>query len=205
MPIHEWLSGWQNGEIRTVLLLENDGRLTEPVRLLLGAVSGVPDALLRSARVYPKEQNWLRFPWYAAAKGGGAFVMGDRIYAHRRFFRPENAQALLHLLAHEVGHLLHAQRFGATAWGRTRFVCWAAGHYFRSGLLHGRNAHRLARIEQEAERGRWVLRELSKRTGSDPLGPCLADAVAMRAWVSRNMDHIDVLQARYAGWTTDRI
>ena len=56
-------------------LLHTDGRLTLPVRLLLAAVSGVDAALLEQVRVWPRERNWLRFPWYTAAKGGGAFVM----------------------------------------------------------------------------------------------------------------------------------
>ena len=138
-------------------LLEADGRLTEPVRILLGAVSGVEDELLRRVQVLPKHRNWLHFPWYAAAKGGGAFVMGDRIYAHQRFFLDAFTIHFLYLLAHEVGHLPHAARFGHTAFGRMRFVCWATGHYLRSALRNGWHAHRLARIEQEAERGRWVL------------------------------------------------
>lgn len=181
-------------------LLEDDGRLTEAARLLLGAVSGVPDELLGRARVSPRERNWLRFPWYPAAQGGGAFVMGDRIFAHERFFRAENTMDFIYLLAHEVGHLKHAERFGGSAWGRTRFVCWAAGHYMRSGLRNGRNAHRLARIEQEAERGRWVLREVGKRLGNDPFAPCLNDAEAMKAWLQRNNKSIKDLYREYPGW-----
>lgn len=181
-------------------LLEVDGRLTQPVRLLLGAVSGVDATLLDTVHVFPKERNWLRFPWYVAAKGGGAFVMGDRIFAHRRFFRDEHAVSFLYLLAHEVGHLPHAEPFGSTPLGKARFVLWAAGHYVRSGLKNGRHAHRLARIEQEAERGRWVLVELFKATAADPPLRHIGDKEAMRRWLERNASTIIDLHRAYPGW-----
>ncbi|MGV3637835.1 MAG: hypothetical protein ACO1NQ_09335 [Flavobacteriales bacterium] len=180
--------------------LEADGSLTGAARLLLGAVSGVPDGLLKAVRVFPRERNWLRFPWYAAAQGGGAFVMGDRIFAHRRFFEPGAERAFLFLLAHEVGHLPHAARFGASGAAKARFICWAAGHYLRSALTHGRHAHRLARIEQEAERGRWVLAELVRRTTGDPPFRQFSDAEAMTAWLQRHADTIAELHRRYPGW-----
>jgi hypothetical protein len=181
-------------------LLEADGRLTGGVRLLLGAVSGVPDGLLHAVRVFPKERNWLRFPWYAAAQGGGAFVMGDRIFAHQRFFEPGAYRAFLFLLAHEVGHLPHAARFGASSTAKARFVCWAAGHYLRSALAHGRHAHRLARTEQEAERGRWVLAELTRLTPAEPPFTLLSDEQAMQAWIQRHEHTIAELHRRYPGW-----
>ncbi|MBL7951600.1 MAG: hypothetical protein JNM62_07760 [Flavobacteriales bacterium] len=181
-------------------LLHADGRLTEATSLLLAAVSGVPEPLVRGVRVFPKARNWLRFPWYPAAKGGGAFVLGDRIYAHQRFFLPEHDHAFLFLLAHEVGHLPHAEPFGRTRFGRARFVCWAAGHYLRSALRNGKQAHRLARIEQEAERGRWVLREIMKISVKDSPLAQLEDAAGMREWLQRNASHLSALHRGYAGW-----
>lgn len=181
-------------------LLEVDGRLTTPVRLLLGAVSGVGDHLLDPVRVYPKERNWLRFPWYAAARGGGAFVMGDRIYAHRKFFATSESTSFLLLLAHEVGHLPHAEPFGSSNAGKARFVLWAAGHYLRSAIRHGRQAHRYARIEQEAERGRWVLGALIKATAQAPLFAHLDDPERMREWLHRNRALITALHTGYPGW-----
>ena len=181
-------------------LLESDGRLNTPTRLLLGAVSGVHDDLLTAVRILPKEYNWLRFPWYATAKGGGAFVLGDRIYAHRRFFAPQASRAFLFMLAHEVGHLPHAAHFGFSGLGRTRFVLWAAGHYLRSALRHGREAHRLARIEQEAERGRWVLAALLNATASDPPFQLLHAADAMRSWLQRHGELLSSLHRNYPGW-----
>lgn len=187
-------------KLAAVEILDAHGRLTEAAALLLAAVSGVPEPLVRSARVLPKERNWLHFPWYAAAKGGGAFVLSDRIYAHARFFRPENTQAFLHLLAHEVGHLRHAEPFGSTGVGRARFVCWAAGHYLRSALHHGKHAHRLARIEQEAERGRWVLREAIRNLPNDSPLNHLHSATDMRGWLQRHADELAALHRSYPGW-----
>jgi hypothetical protein len=184
-----------------VELLDANGGPTEATGLLLAAVSGVPVPMVRHVRVLPKERNWLRFPWYAAAKGGGAFLLGHRIYAHQRFFRPQHAHAFLLLLAHEVGHLPHAERFGNTAFGRLRFVCWAAGHYLRSAVRNGRQAHRMARIEQEAERGRWVLRELIKATPGDPPLPHLRSAADMHGWLQRHAAQLASLHGRYPGWT----
>lgn len=180
-------------------LLGTDGSLAPPVRALLAAVSGVDNTLLYQVRVWPKDRNWLRFPWYAAAQGGGAFVMGDRIYAHRKFFAPDEHRAFLLLLAHEVGHLRHAEPFGFNALGRVRFVVWAAGHYLRSALRHGRHAHRLARIEQEAERGRWVLAQLINGTGIS-LDLLLADEEGMRSWLHHHATLIRDLHRQYPGW-----
>lgn len=181
-------------------LLGTNGELTPAAQLLLSAVSGVEAALLEVVRVFPKERNWLRFPWYAAAKGGGAFVMGDRIYAHQRFFAPDKAVPFLYLLAHEVGHLPHAAPFGYGSVGKARFVLWAAGHYLRSAIRHGRHAHRLARIEQEADRGRWVLTELMRATATDPPLYHLNDATAMRQWLHAHRELINTLHRKYPGW-----
>lgn len=184
-------------------LLEGDGRFTEPVRMLLCAVSAVPDALMEQAKVLPKRRNWLRFPWYAAAKGGGAFVMGDRIYANHHFFEPQRHMRFLLLLAHEVGHFPHAAVFGTSGWGKARFIGWAAVHYLRSGLVHGRRAHQLARIEQEAERGRWVLGELIKASPADPPWDHLADAKEMKKWLEARAPLLAELHHAYPGWPVD--
>lgn len=183
-----------------VELLDAQGSLLAPTRLLLAAVSSVPTHLVATVRVLPKERNWLRFPWYSAAQGGGAFLLGDRIYADRWFFTSTHAVPFLFLLAHEVGHLRHAERFGRTGLGRARFVTWAAGHYLRSAIMHGQHAHRLSRIEQEAERGRWVLRELLQRSASDPLLAHLDDEAGMQRWLTRNAGLLARLHGDYPGW-----
>lgn len=181
-------------------LLESDGHLTGSARLLLGAVSGVPDSLLARARVLPKHHNWLHFPWFHDRGGGGAFVMGDRIYASRHFFGKAHSTAFLLLLAHEVGHLPQAARFGNSAIGKTLFICWAAGHYLRSAVRHGRHAYRRSRIEQEAERGRWVLRELAVTMAGDPPVEHLGHAESMERWLGKHRKAIAALHAAYPGW-----
>lgn len=176
----------------------------EATRLLLHAVSGVPMRLLEQARVLPRSANWLHFPWYAASKGGGAFVLGQRIYVSRERLDGPPLKLLL-LLAHEVGHLPQAERFGWSAWGRTRFVVWAASQYLVSFVRHGRNAHRKASLEQEAQRGRWVLAELLRDSGDPKDHPVLEiiqrnDPVAMRAWLSAQAGAVAELHRVYAGW-----
>lgn len=147
------------------MLLNDDGRLTESVRALIGAMGGVPDHLLRKAGVRPHTDNLLRFPWYPAQRGG-AFVLGHRIYVQGRQWRGarmhsgEEPMHTLLLLTHEAGHLPQAERFGYGALGRTRFVLWAAWQYLVSALRHGRHAHDKAHLELEADEGRWVLQQL---------------------------------------------
>lgn len=181
-------------------LLEADGRFSGPTRLLLAAVSGVPQALLAVVRVRSKDHNWLRFPWYSEAKGGGAFVLGDRIFVHPRLLQQGERRACLLLLAHEVGHLPHAAHFGFGGLGRTRFVLWAAGQYLGSALRHGRHAHREAQMEQEAERGRWVLTALLRATTNDPPFLALEEVAAMLTWLHRHASLIEDLHRRYPGW-----
>lgn len=146
------------------MLLDTEGRLTESVRALIGAVGGVPAQLLRNAVVRPHRDNLLRFPWYPARRGG-AFVLGRRIYVQGRQWRGAHARTgeesmhTLLLLTHEAGHLPQAARFGYYALGRTRFVLWAAWQYLVSALRHGRRAHDSAALEIEADEGRWVLQQ----------------------------------------------
>lgn len=183
-------------------ILEKDGVLTGPAQLLLAAVAQAPPALLAAVRVLPRRFNWLGFPWYRRRHGGGAFVLVDRIYASGNFFDGDGtgSLALLHLLAHEVGHLRHAAPFAGSPMGKLRFVGWAAGHYARSYARHGRTGYRKARIEQEAERGRWVLRQLIRSEGIHALTGALKDEVRMRAWLERNAPLLDRLHGAYRGW-----
>lgn len=187
--------------------LDDFGHLRPATTLLLHSVSKVPLPLLQACRVYPTRRNWLHFPWYSQRSGGGAVAIVDRIYASGRYFgdSPQDGTFLL-LLAHEVGHLLHAKDYPMTAWGRTRFVLWTSGHYLRSLLRNGTDWHRNARIEQEAERGRWVLRRLflhSGPRGSDQLLEHIRtdDANAVQQWLLPYMDLIDRLHRDYPGWS----
>ncbi|MEZ4740824.1 MAG: hypothetical protein R2818_16040 [Flavobacteriales bacterium] len=160
-------------------ILERNGQLRPAAKALLHAVSRVPMDLLDTCRVLPRKRNWLSFPWYSARSGGGAFVLGRHIYVSGNLLGIDRGsqQRLLFLLAHEVGHLPHAAGFKFTALGRTRFVIWSALHYAGSYLRHGRSGYRKARIEQEAERGRWVLEQLFKVRPAEPAIQELFDLV----------------------------
>lgn len=183
-------------------ILENDGAMTGAAQLLLAEVAQTPPVLLATVRVLPRRFNWLGFPWYRRRHGGGAFVLVDRIYASGNFFDGEGTGSLtfLHLLAHEVGHLKHAEPFVGSILGKLRFVGWAAGHYARSYAQHGRAGYRKSRIEQEAERGRWVLRQLIRSEGIHALIEAMQDELRMRAWLEKNAPLLHQLHGAYRGW-----
>lgn len=187
--------------------LDDFRHLRPATALLLHSVSKVPLPLLQACRIYPTRRNWLRFPWYSQRSGGGAVAIVDRIFASGRFFSSSvQDSAFLLLLAHEVGHLLHAKDYPKTPWGRTRFVLWTSGHYLRSLVRNGTGWHRKARIEQEAERGRWVLRQLLSHSGTQGSGQLLEhvrtdDANAVQQWLLQYTDFIDQLHRDYTGWS----
>lgn len=187
------------------MLLDATGRFTASTRLLLRAVAGVDTALLEAAIVRPHTDNWLRFPWYPAARGG-ACVIGRSIYLQGRQWRGTHMRTgheLLHtllILAHEVGHLPQAAGFGTDALGRTRFVVWAAWQYFISALRHGRHAHDRAPLEIEAEEGRRVLARLLQVPGASGRIQSLlaADEVDdMLGWLATQRATIDMARADY--------
>jgi len=187
-------------------ILDQHAYLTPATVRLLHAVSKVPIRLLVECKVYPARRNWLLFPWYTQRSGGGAIAVVDRIHASNRFFdRNSSDTAFLLLLAHEVGHLLHAEHYPASGLGRTRFVLWATGHYARSFMRNGKQWHRGSRIEQEAERGRWVLRQLLATSGSAAVRVLLDhvhanNTVAVSDWLAQNATLIERLHANYPGW-----
>ncbi|HMC96025.1 MAG TPA: hypothetical protein VKG92_00085 [Flavobacteriales bacterium] len=164
--------------------------------VLLSAISGLPEELLIRVRIRARRHNWLHAPWYAASEGGGAMVIGDRIYvapAHEPDRIANDPGRLLRwtlLMAHEVMHVRQALRFGYNAWGRSRFVTWAFMNYTSSFLHHGRNAHAKAAFEVEAEQGRRRLRALMNATGGcspqhQLVGLLLNDdPSAMRRWLA---------------------
>lgn len=138
---------------------------------LLAAVTGLSADLLRTVRIRPRARNWVGAPWYAATAGGGAMVIGDRIYVspiHEPDRIAGDRERLLRwtlLMAHEVMHVGQAQRFGYSAWGRFRFLTWSASNYAKSFLRNGRAAHAKAPFELEAEQGRRALRAFMNVTG----------------------------------------
>ncbi|MEO8590346.1 MAG: hypothetical protein ABI432_13310 [Flavobacteriales bacterium] len=176
----------------------NDRHFNASTVALLSAVTGLSEALLHQVRILPRRSNWAHAPWYAASEGGGAMVIGDRIYVTARH-EPEriggDPERLLHwtlLMAHEVMHVGQAQRFGFDGLGRFRFLAWALGNYARSFLSHGRKAHANAPFEREAELGRQRLRQLLEATGGctpqHPVIPLLLsdDGTEVLRWLDRN-------------------
>ncbi|MCB0782129.1 MAG: hypothetical protein KDC03_21795, partial [Flavobacteriales bacterium] len=154
-------------------LLTDDGCLTPVAVDLLAALAAVDRELLVRARVKRTGGDVLWFPWYRRRRGGGAFVVGRTIrftpnwyaatgYGRSSFgdrSRRSTLRWLMHL-AHEVGHLPQAERFGQQALGRLRYLLAFAGQYGSRALLGRWPVHDGAPLEREADRGRWVLREL---------------------------------------------
>ncbi|MCC6840223.1 MAG: hypothetical protein IT230_08705 [Flavobacteriales bacterium] len=147
--------------------LVHDGTLTEAAMELLHAVSGVDKALLRAARIRPSRSNWLHAPWYGRRRGG-ALTMGRTIWFTANWFDPKGLGSgslkatyawLLHL-AHEVGHLPQAERFGQHLPGKARYTAAFVWQYAVRALLLQPHVHDGSPLEREADIGRQVLRDL---------------------------------------------
>ena len=195
-------------------LLTDDGRLTPMAVDLLAALAAVDRDLLLRARVKRTGGEVLWFPWYRRRRGGGAFVVGRTIrftpnwyaasgYGRSSFgdrSRRSTLRWLMHL-AHEVGHLPQAERFGQQALGRLRYLLAFAGQYGSRALLGRWPVHDGAPLEREADRGRWVLRELlvqDRRKGLLLVKAVQAgDRDAVLGWLRQATPLIGQLQTRY--------
>ena len=195
-------------------LLTDDGRLTPMAVDLLAALAAVDRELLIRARVIRTGADVLWFPWYRRRRGGGAFVVGRTIrftpnwyaasgYGRSSFgdrSRRSTLRWLMHL-AHEVGHLPQAERFGQQALGRLRYLLAFAGQYGSRALLGRWPVHDGAPLEREADRGRWVLRELlvqDRRKGLLLVKAVQAgDRDAVLGWLRQSTPLIGQLQTRY--------
>ena len=195
-------------------LLTDDGRLTPMAVDLLAALAAVDRELLIRARVIRTGADVLWFPWYRRRRGGGAFVVGRTIrftpnwyaasgYGRSSFgdrSRRSTLRWLMHL-AHEVGHLPQAERFGQQALGRLRYLLAFAGQYGSRALLGRWPVHDGAPLEREADRGRWVLRELlvqDRRKGLLLVKAVQAgDRDAVLGWLRQATPLIGQLQTRY--------
>ncbi|HOP43612.1 MAG TPA: hypothetical protein PLA11_08825 [Flavobacteriales bacterium] len=195
-------------------LLTDDGRLTPMAVDLLAALAAVDRELLIRARVIRTGADVLWFPWYRRRRGGGAFVVGRTIrftpnwyaasgYGRSSFgdrSRRSTLRWLMHL-AHEVGHLPQAERFGQHALGRLRYLLAFAGQYGSRALLGRWPVHDGAPLEREADRGRWVLRELlvqDRRKGLLLVKAVQAgDRDAVLGWLRQSTPLIGQLQTRY--------
>ena len=195
-------------------LLTDDGCLTPVAVDLLAALAAVDRELLVRARVKRTGGDVLWFPWYRRRRGGGAFVVGRTIrftpnwyaatgYGRSSFgdrSRRSTLRWLMHL-AHEVGHLPQAERFGQHALGRLRYLLAFAGQYGSRALLGRWPVHDGAPLEREADRGRWVLRELlvqDRRKGLLLVKAVQAgDRNAVLGWLRQATPLIGQLQTRY--------
>ena len=195
-------------------LLTDDGCLTPVAVDLLAALAAVDRELLVRARVKRTGGDVLWFPWYRRRRGGGAFVVGRTIrftpnwyaatgYGRSSFgdrSRRSTLRWLMHL-AHEVGHLPQAERFGQQALGRLRYLLAFAGQYGSRALLGRWPVHDGAPLEREADRGRWVLRELlvqDRRKGLLLVKAVQAgDRNAVLGWLRQSTPLIGQLQTRY--------
>lgn len=185
-----------------------DGRLTEAAVIALHAVSGVRKELLREARIRPAGRNWLRAPWYGYARGG-ALTMGRSIYFTRRYFDPQaladgsisSTWAWLKLLAHEVGHLPQAERYGYSAWGVARYLAAFTAQYGSRALTFRKGVHDGAQLEIEADKGRWALMQVI--TGEAATHPLVwavhtDDSLAADIWHTAHRSELEDLQWRYS-------
>ena len=195
-------------------LLTDDGCLTPVAVDLLAALAAVDRELLVRARVKRTGGDVLWFPWYRRRRGGGAFVVGRTIrftpnwyaatgYGRSSFgdrSRRSTLRWLMHL-AHEVGHLPQAERFGQHALGRLRYLLAFAGQYGSRALLGRWPVHDGAPLEREADRGRWVLRELLVQDRRKGLLLVKAvqggDAPFMATWLRDQAPQLAKLHARY--------
>lgn len=169
-----------------------NGRLSDTAVVLLHAVTGVDENLLRHARIRPAASNWLHAPWYPYSRGG-ALTLGRTIWFTRAWYRPDGLgdgslhatyRWLLHL-AHEAGHLPQAHRFGLSLPGKARYVAAFAWQYGSRALLFRRPVHDGSPLEREADIGRQVLLRMLQPLGErHPLVEAAlhGDLAAVQAW-----------------------
>ena len=144
-----------------------DGSLNEAAIVLLHAVTGVDEELLHAVRIRPSRSNWLHAPWYSYHRGG-AITVGRTIWFTRIWSEPyglgdgslrSSWKWLVHL-AHEVGHLPQAERFGRSFFAKARYVSAFAWQYASRALLFRRPVHDGSELEREADLGRQVLLQM---------------------------------------------
>ena len=187
--------------------VHEDGSLNEAAIVLLHAVSGVDEELLRAVRIRPSRSNWLRAPWYRYHRGG-AITVGRTIWFTPIWFAPDGLgdgslrstwKWLLHL-AHEVGHLPQAERFGRSFLGKAHYVAAFTWQYGSRALFLRRPIHDGSRLELEADLGRQVLLQLigqAKETHPVVTAIHESDAQAIRQWSALHASKTTALVADY--------
>lgn len=173
-------------------VVREDGSLNDAAIALLHAVSSVDAELIRAARIRRSRSNWLRAPWYRYHRGG-AITVGRTIWFTRLWWQldgrgdgsPASTWHWLLLLAHEVGHLPQAKRYGLNIVGKARYVAAFAWQYGSRAVLLKKDVHDGANLEREAELGRWVLMHLlGPRAAVHPMVAAVAadDLQAVKEW-----------------------
>ncbi len=192
-------------------LIDGQGSLQPALLTALALVTRVNRSLLEACRIRPASGNWLRAPWYNPSHGGGAITLGRTIYFNRNWFWPagekargdgslESSWRWLGHLAHEVGHLPQAERYGLTLGGKVSYVAAFTGQYLWRALSLKGQVHDGAALEREADRGRWVLQRL---VGAKPLAHPLVQAVhagdaeAVKTWCHANASAIEAAHRAY--------
>ena len=187
--------------------VREDGSLNAAAIELLHAVAGVDVDLLRAVRIRPSHANWLHAPWYRYRRGG-AITVGRTIWFTGIWFDPRGLgdgslpstrRWLLHL-AHEVGHLPQAERFGRSVFAKTRYVATFTWQYASRALLFRRPVHDGSPLEREADLGRQVLFQLiGDMAERHPVIMAVHadDARTVREWCERNFVRITVLAQEY--------
>lgn len=192
-------------------IIDGQGSLQPALVLALSLVTRVDRSLLISCRIRPASGNWLRAPWYDPRNGGGAITLGRTIYFNRNWFwfageqargdgSPESSWRWFGHLAHEVGHLPQAERYGHGLGGKARYVSAFAGQYLWRALSMKGQVHDGAALEREADRGRWVLQRLvGARPVVHPLVQAVhaGDAEAVKTWCLANASAIEAAHRAY--------
>lgn len=184
-----------------------DGSLSEAAIVLLHAVSGVDEELLRAVRIRPSRSNWLHAPWYRYHRGG-AITVGRTIWFTPIWFATDGLgdgslrstwKWMLHL-AHEVGHLPQAERFGRSFLGKARYLAAFTWQYGSRALLLRLPIHDGSRLEVEADLGRQVLLQLIGQAGAGhPIVNAIheGDVQATRQWCTLHASKTTALVASY--------
>lgn len=187
--------------------LRADGSLTEAAIVLLHAVSTVDLELLGAVRIRTARANWLHAPWYPYSLGG-AITVGRTIWFTRSWFAADGRgdgslrstwQWMLHL-AHEVGHLPQAERFGRSLAGKARYVGAFAWQYASRAVLLRTPVHAGSSLEREADVGRQVLLQAIGPAGeAHPVMKAVhsGNAEAVRQWCASHAAGIAALASAY--------
>lgn len=187
--------------------VRSDGAITEAAIILLHAVSGVDVELLHAVRVRPSRSNWLHAPWYRYHRGG-AITVGRTIWCTRIWFDPrkhgdgsmDSCWKWLVLLAHEVGHLPQAERFGRSLLAKARYLAAFTWQYGTRAIMLKKHVHDGSALELEADLGRAVILGLAgNETERKQITSAIQhnDEAAVRQWCAARSGQIAALRTGY--------